>query len=93
MFVLIILVFIWFIFIFYIFKRIKKFHYSTYFNLGQPSLFWNNSFKNNFLFLKFLFSRSYKILNDSVLKRLCDSLIVILCIYVILFFYFIFYVG
>jgi hypothetical protein len=58
----------------YIFSYLEKHHNGRYVALGSPSLITNNSASNNWLFLKFIFTNSYKEINDSVLSRLCVSL-------------------
>jgi hypothetical protein len=79
------MVFIWFALIIFVFKRLKKQHSKIYIQLGSPSLFWNNSIKNNFLFMKFLFMRKYLSLNDVFLKRLMDFMLIFFVIYLMLF--------
>jgi Na+/melibiose symporter-like transporter len=84
--VLMVLVLIWFAMIIALFKKLKLRHPGKYSEMGEPSLFWNNSLKTNWKTLKYLFKREHKDLNDNSLSLLSDSMLVFLVIYVILFF-------
>ncbi|MGK0405212.1 MAG: putative membrane protein [Oleispira sp.] len=68
----------------YIFSYLKTHHKSTHIDLGSPSLITNNTASNNWLFLKFIFTNSYKNLGDSKFSRLCVSLKYILVVLVLL---------
>jgi hypothetical protein len=46
------------------FNWLKRTHPVTWNEIGQPSLFWNNSIRNNLLFLGFLVSTKYRAVND-----------------------------
>lgn len=80
------MVFIWFAMIIALFRRLKSKHPPKYREMGEPSLFWNNSMKTVWSTLKYLFKREHKELNDSSLSLLSDSMLVFLVIYMILFF-------
>ncbi len=84
--VLMAMVFVWFAMIITLFKRLKSKHLSKYREMGEPSLFWNNSMRTVWTTLKYLFKREHKELNDNSLSFLSDSMLVFLVIYVILFF-------
>jgi len=68
----------------YILAYLKTHHKPTYVDLGSPSLIANNTPSNNWLFLKFIFTNSYKNLSDSKLSRLCVSLKYIQVVWVLL---------
>lgn len=84
--VLMVMVLIWFAMIIALFKRLKLKHPAKYSDMGEPSLFWNNSLKTTWTTLKYLFKREHKELNDNSLSLLSDSMLVFLIIYVVLFF-------
>ena len=52
------------------FSYLKRRHPQTWVAMGSPS-FLNNSIKNNFQFLGFMFGRKYLALKDAKLNRLC----------------------
>ncbi len=64
------MVFIWFAMIIALFKRLKSRHLSKYREMGEPSLFWNNSMRTVWTTLKYLFKREHKNLNDNSLSLL-----------------------
>jgi high-affinity Fe2+/Pb2+ permease len=84
--VLTVMVLIWFAMIIALFKRLKLNHPAKYSEMGEPSLFWNNSMRTVWATLKYLFKREHKELNDNSLSLLSDSMLVFLVIYVILLF-------
>ena len=80
------MVFIWFVMIIVLFKMLKSKHLEKYKEMGEPSLFWNNSMKTSWATIKFLFKREHKGLNDRSLSLLSGSMLVFFAIYAILFF-------
>ena len=70
--VLIVSILIWF----YLCARfdtiLKKRHPMIYEEIGKPNLLTNNTFSNNILFFKFLFSNEWKKLNDQKLIKLAQ---------------------
>ena len=60
--------------------------YMKYKEMGEPSLFWNNSMKTGWATLKYLFKCEHKGLNDNLLSLLSDSMLVLFVIYTVLFF-------
>ena len=56
--------------VFYMFNYLKRMHPETWAQIGSPS-FLNNSIKNNFLFIGFMFRRKYLTLGDPKLNQLC----------------------
>jgi hypothetical protein len=84
--VMLIMVLIWFVLIARLFHRLRDRHPVTYENFGSPSLFHNNSIKNNHLFLRFLCKNEFESLNDQSLLRMCRFARIYLGSYMILFF-------
>jgi hypothetical protein len=82
---LLVMVAIWFALILWLFKRLRLRHPSVFESLGSPSLFWNNSPRNNLRFLGFLFGSEPRQLQDQTIVRVCVFMRVFLAAYVILF--------
>jgi len=82
---MLIMVVIWFVLIARLFKRLRVKHSVIYENLGSPSLFYNNSMKSNYLFLRFLCKNEFEVLNDPPLVKLCRFARIYLAAYLILF--------
>jgi hypothetical protein len=80
------MVVIWFVLILWVFKRLRRRHPSVFESLGSPSLFWNNSPRNNFLFLRFLFGSEPRQLRDETLVRVCVFMRILIAAYLMLFF-------
>jgi hypothetical protein len=72
--------------IFYFFRWMKRAHPDTWNDLGQPSVFWNNSLRNNWLFLGFLFSGRYRALKDAKFAYWIWTLRAMLVLWIILMF-------
>lgn len=53
----------------WLFRRLRENHTPTYEAIGSPTLFWNNSPRNNWLFLKFIFGARWQELDDSALTK------------------------
>ena len=64
------------------FRRLRRNHPARWRELGEPLLFWNMSARNRFLTTKFLWTSSYRDLNDSQLSRLMDiqKIVLVLCV-------------
>lgn len=73
------------IFIVWTLRYIKMNHQQQWVELGSPSLFWNNSLRNNYLFLRFLFTRSYVKHSDPKLTWACNLLVLFYTGYAIYF--------
>ena len=56
-------------------------HPEKYMAMGKPSLIMNNSLSNNISFMKFLFKREWKELNDENLASLGKGMLVFFIIY------------
>jgi hypothetical protein len=83
--ILIAMVATWFALIIWLFRRLRTRHTAVFESLGSPSLFWNNSMRNNWLFLKFLFSSAPHGLSDATLSRVCGFMQVFFAVYLALF--------
>ena|SRR5579871_4733724 len=68
-----------------LFSHLKRKHTGVWETLGSPSLFWNNSLRNNVLFLKFLLRRDYAPLNDPTLSKIAIATAALLSLGVALF--------
>jgi hypothetical protein len=79
------MVFVWFALILWTFHRLRTKHSETYEAIGSPSLFWNNSMRNNWLFLKFMYGGGWKMLDDRPLARVIRIMQVLLIAYVVVF--------
>jgi hypothetical protein len=64
-----VMVTIWFTFLLWLFRRLRNRHKSTYEAIGSPSLWWNNSPRNNWLLLRFMFSSRASGLGDPAIAR------------------------
>jgi len=58
-----------------VFMYLEAQHNPTWVKLGEPSLFLNNSLKNNYLFLRFLVTREFRALQDARLDSKCRGLL------------------
>ena len=85
--VLICSVFVWFFLCYRMFKILETRHPETYEAMGKPSLLMNNSISNNISFIKFLFTRSWKGLNDEGLASLGNAMLVFFAVYSVVFFF------
>jgi hypothetical protein len=67
----------------WLFRRLRNNHRALYESLGSPTLFWNNSPRNNWLLAKFLFGSRWKSLDDPLLATVCSIMRAFLCVYVV----------
>jgi len=79
-------VFVWFFLCYRLFKILETRHPEKYVSMGKPSLIMNNSLSSNFTFMKFLFKREWRELNDSGLATLGKFMLVFFAIYTVGFF-------
>jgi hypothetical protein len=79
------MVVVWFVLASWLFRRLREQHASTYVEIGSPSLFWNNSMRNNWLFLKFLFGSKWRQLSDLAVSNVCRFMRVFIVVYFLLF--------
>jgi hypothetical protein len=63
------------------FNRLEECHPDKYDSLGRPSLISNNTPSNNIKFIKFIFKRDWKDLNDNKISSLGNKLIFLFVIY------------
>jgi len=75
--------FAWLALIVWTFRRLRTRHVTMYEAIGSPSLFWNNSIRNNWLFLRFLYLGKWRELNDRQLAGVVRLMQVMLVIYII----------
>ena len=75
----------WFGLISLLFRRLRQHHPPTYEAMGSPSLFWNNSLRNNWLFLKFLFSDKSAQLGDPTVARVSRVMRILFIVYSVVF--------
>ncbi len=80
------MVIVWFIVITVMFRILKSRHPAKYKEMGEPTLFRNNSIKTGWATTKFLYGREHRHLGDSNLSLLCDSMLVFFVVYLVLFF-------
>jgi hypothetical protein len=52
--------------------------------MGRPSLFWNNSIRSNWRFMKFLFGSRSRELGDRSIANACRFMRMLLVVYLIL---------
>ena len=69
----------------WLFRRLRRRHPATYEAIGSPSLVWNNSLRNNWLFLKFVLSAKPSKLGDRAVERTVGFIRVFFVVYVIYF--------
>lgn len=74
-------VFVWFFMCYRIFKILETRHPEKYESMGKPSLIMNNSISSNLMFMKFLFKREWRTLNDFGLNNLGRSMLVFFGVY------------
>lgn len=80
---LFVMVAVWLGLIVWTFHRLRTQHQATYVEIGSPDLFWNNSMRTNWLFLKFLYGRSWKLLGDWQLWTVLHVMQVWLVVYLV----------
>src|SRR5277367_1444676 len=67
------LVLVWFYLVTSLFRRLRTDHHAKFVEMGEPSLFVNNSPRTSFLLLRFLFRREDKELRPSPYKAHKDN--------------------
>jgi hypothetical protein len=76
---------VWLSSVWWLFRRLRRYHSATYESVGSPTLFWNNSPRNNVLFMRFLFGLRWRQLPDPLLVTVCWLMLAFFCVYMILF--------
>lgn len=64
--------------------RLKRDHTKVWMDLGEPSIFWNNSMRNGFRVMGFVFRRDN--LNDKTLKSLKVAVAVFFILFTLMVF-------
>lgn len=54
-------------------SKLRRNHVATFRDLGEPSLFTNNTMSNGARVVRFVFSREYKNLNDPDIDRIAGT--------------------
>jgi hypothetical protein len=78
-------VMVWFALVLWFFHRLRHRHPATFEAIGSPSLFWNNSMRNNWLFIKFLFQGQWQSLGDVQLSVVARTMQIFLVLYLVAF--------
>lgn len=77
---------IWFVQISKLFKYLDAHHPNEYDAMGKPTLFLNNTPKNNIAFLRFILGSRNTDLDDAHLSKWCHRLKIFFYIYLSVFF-------
>lgn len=64
----------WFVAVSKFFTYMASNHLAEYKEMGSPTLFANNTPRNNISFLRFILGNSYKKLDDPTLNKMCGFL-------------------
>ncbi len=75
----------WLVMVVWLFRRLRLRHFEMFEAIGSPDLFTNNTPRTNWLFLKFLYGRQWKALDDGPLVVALHVMRWFAVIYVILF--------
>jgi hypothetical protein len=76
------MVWVWFGLVFWFFRRLRLKHSGTWEAMGSPSLFWNNSPRSSWLFMKFLFTGAWKKLDDPALSAVAWMMLAFHAVYI-----------
>lgn len=74
-------VFVWFFLCYRLFKILETRYPEKYQSMGKPSLIMNNSLSSNITFIKFLFKREWRELDDAGLAILGNFMLVFFAVY------------
>ena len=74
-------VLVWFILCHRFFKILETRHPEKYESMGKPSLIMNNSISNNLSFMKFIFRKEWKQINDNGLAFLSLGMLYFIAIF------------
>lgn len=77
---------VWLCFLHWLFRRLRCKHPTCYEAIGSPSLFWNNSMRNNWLFMKFVWSSRAGDLGDVAVVRAVRFTRVFIVAHILVFF-------
>ena len=73
----------WLLLVAWCFHRLRVQHAATYEAIGSPSLFRNNSMRNNWLFMKFLYEGQWQSLDDAALAAVARLMQVLFVVYML----------
>ncbi len=76
-------VFVWFFLCHRLFKILETRHPEKYESMGKPSLIMNNSLSTNITFMKFLFKREWRDIDDQGLTSLSKSMLAFFAVYLV----------
>ncbi len=76
-------VLVWFFLCVKLFKALETRHPKKYEEMGKPSLFMNNSMSGNIAFMRFLFKRESRNLDDTKLDSLSKFILIYISLYFI----------
>ena len=79
------MIFIWFYMTNKLFALLKMYHPIKYYEMGDPTLFKNNTPKTGAAFLRFLIKKEWKELNDPKIESLSKIMLIFLYVYLIIF--------
>jgi hypothetical protein len=74
-------VLVWFGLCVKLFNALKERHPETYENMGSPGLFRNNTFSNNISFMRFLFKKEWRTLDDEGIAKLSKFMFIYIFAY------------
>ncbi len=74
-------VFVWFFLCHRLFKILETRHPEKYKSMGEPSLIMNNSLNTNRTFMKYLFKREWRDIEDPGLASLSKWMLIFISIY------------
>jgi len=75
----------WFRLVANFFSYMSKNHLGQYQEMGSPTLFMNNTPKNNISFLRYILGNKYQELNDEALNKMCGFMKVFFYTYSVAF--------
>ena len=84
---------LYFVLVSWLQRRLKKLHPTAYEAMGSPTLFWNNSMRNGWLFAKFLLGSGWRDLDDPAIAVGRQWIFVVFVLYLVLFFGFFYAVS
>jgi hypothetical protein len=80
---LLVMMTIWVVFLSWFFRYLRNRHPSTYAAIGSPSLFWNNSMRSQWLFMRFVCTSQWRELDDSVVSKSVRGIRIFFVLYVL----------
>ena len=77
-------VLVWFGLCVKLFNALKERHPETYENMGSPGLFRNNTLSNNISFMRFLFKKEWRTLDDKGISKLSKFMFIYIFVFIVL---------